>query len=566
MIHTERQKVVNTLLDLVETMQRWHEQETESKLAGTVKAVESREFKDNNHNLEPSITRAAFNWPLDDATMRINDILTNIPLSLRARAASCVGMHSRALRLFEMVARQRTVKVVFEDTKTKYVCDKHTRSRAAGNCSGSELEYLMETLCSLDDYETLSCLLEDESVKSGASFSWGATKKKEISGDWEGALQDYERALQLQRTDKNESIHLQKGALRCLLELGHFGSVMNQVSGLMSESSIANTDCSIFDEYLPASVEASWRLGDWNSLESLCNSKTRQKCSRECPGLTQGDIILELRKGNFDTVMTHLTNARRLIMNTLSITASEGYARAFRDVISLHALREIEDVASIICDDDASRNLGEILAKADLSWDRRLSFVGPVGASHILDIRLALSRLAGDSILEGSIFLQMGKMARKDRLLGTAANALSQAQAVFCKVKAGNWNGRGITRSSMHFQFAKLKHDCGDCTSALRMLDIGDLDTLVHLADSNLRLQVHERVKHFLGSECHGMTNEETVSVFAKSVLQSTRWMIDGGLKGGSEIMSRFRILHQVAPRLEKGRPCSSRKYNPFAA
>lgn len=553
MLHTERQKVVNTLLDLIETLQRWHEQETESRLTGDTKTG-SHEQKDNDHRLEPkglSKIRSDSNWPLDESVLRIDDILMSIPLSLRARAAACVGMHSRAMRLFEMVSRAHVAKAVFEDTK--YGTAKQTRSRAAGTCTGSELEYLMETLCSLDDYETLTCLLDDETAKTAASFSWGAIKKKEISGDWEGALQDYERAIQLQRTENNESVHLQKGALRCLLELGHFESVMNQVSGLMSESSTFGSNCSVFDEYLPASVEASWRLGDWNSLEELCNSETRKKCSRESAELIQGDIVLELKKGNFDNVMAHIKGARRLVMDKLSINASEGYSRAFRDVISLHALREIEDVAGLVCDDITSRSLGEIIAKADLAWDRRLSFVGPVGASHILDVRLALSRLAGDAVSEGSIFLKMGKLARKDGLLGTAANALSQAQAVFRRVKDDNWKGRGITRSSMHLQFAKLKHDCGECTSALRMLNIGDIDTLVHLDDSDLRLQVHERVDNFLGSDCHGMTDEETVSVFAKSVLQSTRWMIEGGLKGGSEIMSRFRILHQVAPRLEKG-------------
>jgi hypothetical protein len=79
------------------------------------------------------------------------------------------------------------------------------------------------------------------------------------------------------------------------------------------------------------------------------------------------------------------------------------------------------------------------------------------------------------------------------------------------------------------------------------------MEMMTTMEGPHLRTESIRRVAQLLGTGKHGMTEDETIEVFAKSALQSTQWMVEGGLKSGSEIMSRFRTLHRLAPKWEKG-------------
>jgi serine/threonine-protein kinase ATR len=469
---------------------------------------------------------------------------------LRARAATSVGMHARALRLFEMLARSQVASVIF-DASSSPDHEKRTRSRAAGMCQGPDLGYMKEALGALNDYETMECLMEDENRFNPTARIWGSIKLKEASSNFEGALQDYERALQLGMTASRDP-GLHRGVLRCLLELGHFDSVLTQVSGLLQPRSSHGTEHDLTEDLIPLAVEASWRLGSWESLTSLVATaeshfRNDKPISYE---LAQGKIMLHLKNKKLDCLRSEIREARSAVMEKLSITANEGYSRAYSNIVQLHALRETEDIAELLCGGQHS-SLGELVSEAGFGWDRRLGSVSSSGVTPIMNTRLALARLAGDASFEGALFLNMGRRARKNGLHGMAANALAQAEAVFHRVDLTH--GGGLTRSSLQLQFAKLKHDSGESSAALRMLHNEEMEMMTTMEGPHLRTESIRRVGQLLGTEKHGMTEDETIEVFAKSALQSTQWMVEGGLKSGSEIMSRFRTLHRLAPKWEKG-------------
>ena len=133
MSQSERQKAVSTILDVIDTLQLWSEKETESRHAssGSIVTSSSRQFKDVCSEY----------WPLEKSIMRIDDLLQAIPLSLQASAAASVGMHARAMRLFEMLARSQVSAQVFDGTLAASSTngstrspEKRTKSRAAGIC------------------------------------------------------------------------------------------------------------------------------------------------------------------------------------------------------------------------------------------------------------------------------------------------------------------------------------------------------------------------------------------------------------------------------------------------
>lgn len=215
MSNSERRKAVNVVFNLIDTLQYWSEQETEQRY----NKEQSSASKRGDHHDQSTVE--ACDWPVDESVMRIDDLLEAIPLGLRARGASRVGMHARALRLLEMFARKSVVEEVFNGNDDSKRVLSSSRSRAAGFCPSSEVDLMKKVLAELRDYDTAAALHEDNYDNDPQSRIRDNIRLKEAKGDWEGALQDYERALQLLGEHHREPL-LSQGALRCLLELGHF--------------------------------------------------------------------------------------------------------------------------------------------------------------------------------------------------------------------------------------------------------------------------------------------------------------------------------------------------------
>jgi hypothetical protein len=147
----------------------------------------------------------------------------------------------------------------------------------------------------------------------------------------------------------------------------------------------------------------------------------------------------------------------------------------------------------------------------------------------------------------------MGKRARKNGLYNIATNAFAQAEAAFDSIGSESRSGLNDFSSTLRMQVAKLRHDTGESSMALRMLGQEDVERMADLDEPSLRLAAVSHVKRTVASTL-GSVESKMIDGFVRSVLQSTRWMVEGGLKGGTEIMARFRIIHRLAPGWEKGK------------
>lgn len=535
----DRRKAVRSVLLVLDLLQHWAEPETEEKFT---KKGQTRTPDSSNGQRQDAI-RSSDVWLQEEPAMRIGDLVGAIPLELRAHAASCVGMHASALRLLEMASRSRVADVVFGPDSMDHA--RRNRSPAAGNCTESDGTLMKDVLASLNDYETMSSLGDDDFGTSPSTRVKDSIRQKEALRDWQGALQDYERAQQLNVEDPS----LQLGSLHCLLELGHFESVLQQVNGINSRST---TSTSLGSGAVPLAVEASWRLGRWETLSELVETKGIALGDPE--GLYQVSLaqtMLNVHKHDLPAVQASLRKSRCAAMEKLCSVARESYSRAYEHIVRLQVLREIEDISELLCS-RSPPSLGELTNNMNYCWDRRLDLVSSSGATTIMNTRLALARLAGDSAFEGSLFLRMGKRARKSGLHGIAANSFAQAEAALTCIAPDQ---RSTLKSFLRMQFAKLKHDCGESSFALRILGQEDIETMGSLNDKELVAESVRRVVKVLGVEerC-SMDEQEIIDVFVRCALQSTRWMIEGGLKGGGEIMARFRTIHRVSPKWEKGK------------
>jgi hypothetical protein len=262
-------------------------------------------------------------------------------------------------------------------------------------------------------------------------------------------------------------------------------------------------------------------------------------------------MMLGIHKREHHAADLELKKARDSLMVLLSSSARESYSRAYEHVVKLQSLREIEDASLLLCK-ESQVDLREVTS--GLCWKNRLDFVSESGMKEVVKSRLALSRLAQDRVMEGSLFFHLGKRARKSRSYNIAATCFAQAEAVFISPHADRLACSDMM-NALKLQVAKLKHVCGESSAALKMLSAYDnLENAAGYDQEKLIAEVSRRTS-LIGHSCVTRTvDDKAISIFVRSALQSTLWMIEGGLRSSAQIVSRFNAIHKIAPGWERGK------------
>ena len=248
MTQTDRQKAVSAVFSVLDTLQSWAETGKEA-LRKSSRASKSRQQKRKASRAVPEQPMNT-SWPSEKAIARIDEMLSKIPLDKQALAASFVGMHAKALQLLENAGRKETVQQIFESP-----IDPSKQTPKYADHATSSIELRKDLLAQLDDCESMAALSGDNLVVAPSIRVRDSFRRKEANSDYEGALKDYERALQLIGHNQ-QNLDLEKGVLRCQLELGHFESVLKQTAGLKA---IGGERCAARTKLF--AVEAAWRLG-----------------------------------------------------------------------------------------------------------------------------------------------------------------------------------------------------------------------------------------------------------------------------------------------------------------
>jgi serine/threonine-protein kinase ATR len=572
MLQTERQKAVNTMFMVIDTLSYWCEHEEEEKYRLSRKST-SRSRR-NSETIDLTENDSGYPWSSDISTAKISDLLGGLSLSLQAKAAAAVDMHARALRLLEMDSRRQVVNDVFgaEPSTLRFPFD-------VGKIDQCLLKIVLGELY---DSETMSALNIEVRMESPISKVLESIRQKEAEGDWEAALQDYEMAMQLDHTpNKAGDLELRKGSLQCLVEIGHFDSVLNQVKGMVKlpggeAGGVAHLG-----------VQAAWRLGRWDDLSALLqearSDKSSANSSVDLEGYETaiGDAIFSLKNGKSESTISSIKDARNIVMQNLAGAARESYSRSYPDLVRLQCLREIENANHYFSSTDLqsikfSEITGFDMGEDSWAWKGRLELASSQGIGHIIGTRIALARIATDHDSEGWLFLELGRKARKNGHFAMAANYFSQAEAAAKRAIVPDSDYDNRTESLKKFnaliyplnmQVAKLKHAIGDSSSALRLLGQDEMqkahDMMMPLlvddkegALISLATQFElEQARIVVGSKA-AVEDDSKVLVdrFVRRLLKLTSWNVDGGLKGGAEIKARFRTILKLAPEWEKGK------------
>ena len=593
-------------------------------------------------------------WPAEESLASIDDLLKAIPLSLCAEAAEAVGMNARSLRYLELEARSHIAGPIYDDLQVEnyrrhysnenefHAFSKKGTLLGKSILKGIDTKVVRKVLGCLGDNATMTAIFKD--FNSGFyEIQLANIQEREFHGDWEGALQMYEQALQLHEAQiqrgeadakkrESEALSLRSGMVKCLLELGKLESALNLTKGILSNGVESRQETSTgasrkrdrlpsykeIDEnarkmLMPSAAEAAWRLGKWDALDDIVtswdepssppigrnqsdggNSNIEDMDPRSQYGISFGQAMLGLQKGDVDSVTVSLEAARTAALQSLSGAARESYSRAYPFLLQLQCIREVEDANDLLrssridaSDDsfsfDAAGSSADFanLARSDSNygweWGGRLRMAdsGAQGSSSIVNTRLALSRIFDNPILEGELWLEEGKRARKSGLSHIAENSLAHADAAFeaMATMGGNLDpslalSLNQDTHDVQVQFAKLKAATGKTTAALQLLgqeriDIKDLlgkddHGLKEMANAIQELRTR-RKKHRHGSSTSNanVLFDENVKLFGRSLLTGTEWICESGLKNPSEILDRYEVVaHRLLPRFERSHFC----------
>lgn len=610
----DKQKAVNIVLTFRETVQAWAEREEEEhQLLTHRRPRDASGMGDSllvSRSSEACVSRIfelLKQLPLDLCAAAAAAV------GMHARSLRFVEMELRenvAMRVFNDSLDSFQTREA--DNKSDFPGTIRTDSNGPGGAlaplqpvSLQLVQYLFGCLYDCDAMEAIV----QESARMGLSQSVSdQINEREVHGDWKGALRGYEQALQIRsKCDKQNQNALflpfgetrnigdmEHGMLRSLLELGQLESVVNQVRGLRAseQSSICadaeKNHASNRLGLIPLATEAAWRLGRWELLDQLI---------RDASGTGEISVALEtynsdaqyqiaLGKAMFglhakseEAFRRSLQDAKFAVMESLSSSARDSYTRAFPSLLRLHCIREMEDASDLVFPQEGreifSTPVENGSSKSVLgkwNWESRLllSSTEISNVRAIVNTRVALWRVLNFSEDEGSLWLDLGRRERKQGLLHLSETSLAHAEAAFEKQIAFEDRAKGsnklicflsnITRKNeVQMQLAKLKNASGDSSSALRMIEPVDISagTLLKLDEKSLK----ESIKNFVikqFGECSETIEGAQAEIFVKEgskifgwrLLQATEWMV--GLKGGAEIIDRYRLLQRVSPHWEK--------------
>ena len=544
----EREKAVNAVFTVMDVLRHWLEKEMERRYQeprGGRASKRANASNDSNH--------VDSGWPAIESTKKIQRLLKRIPLSDCAVAASKVGMKARALQFLEVEGRTKALL----DGENNDINKGVSRFLKSDLLQGVDSQLTQVLLGQLNDFDTMVFVAQKNHETDLRKRLTEEAAEREMYEDWEGAYQAYEQLLdsrlcsadnQLQSSSdvENAKSNAQKGLLRCLLKLGRLDSVLNQTSGMSMQNSMHNHgDNNIIQlgvELLPSAAEAAWRLGDWSTLDGLVNNVSDESELVDTDARYQisfGRTMHSLHSKSQASVLTCLKDSRESIMSSLSSAARDGYSRSYPYLMQLHALREVEYISSMFFEDQSEFQQSFINVVSSEQWNDRLRLSAPdtTGSNAILNTRLALSRMANEPTVEGLMWLDIGKVARKGGLHRVAEQSLIQANSSFCKSLNVNDRARESI-ATITLQVAKLKHAIGESTTALKLIE-DDIPASIFLMDDK---QLN----------AYASNNKMESIATARRILQSTEWISELGLKTSHEVKDRYSTVLKLAPDWER--------------
>ena len=261
--------------------------------------------------------------------------------------------------------------------------------------------------------------------------------------------------------------------LNCLLHMGHWEGLANQVRGLL-----LSPDIDDLQYYRMASKGAAalWRLGKFDKMVDYVkipdavlkrvtlDESWELKLARVLSNLSKmgrvvrGELSTATLSGNGpsvpsmptmpsaaatlpsdlsllrDAISKELSTMRHDIVPHFSAAAKESYGRAYPFLVKLHMIQEISDAVDAV-EQDFDRSQGKIGTKElrrMLKWKERFDVTRPAMNTRgpILELRRQLASLIGDQSEVGVGWLEHAKLCRETGNVDAAMTSAAEARTL----------------------------------------------------------------------------------------------------------------------------------------
>jgi serine/threonine-protein kinase ATR len=542
----ELQKSISLVFSTIKVFQWWSENEIEAqRVDRSSPSVRTDDISDKHQ------------WPTDISLVQISELLDNISLDACSQAAEFVGMFAQSVYFLEVGSRKKEAQTIDDfATHTKPVLHDNYRINAQNkHCVSAMHTFRMN----LGRAHRLFSELDDQYSMAGIANCRSDTTildqilEKKACKDWDSVLRLCELSPQLEnRSSKSNIQNIRQLKAFSMLKLGQIESALNFALSVTDNEEANPTYTEEHATLVPCAIEASWRLGRWDLLQKIIFSNAAKSLKH---GLSSFDFesrynfhlgcaMLSLREHDTQSLFASIREGREAIIPSLSVVANENYPRALPYLTKLQVLQEIESACQLLSDNkDVTR----------YSEDYLKQFLGSVHpqittSMDSIAVRLAISSIISDKSLQTSLWLTAGKLARKDGLYQIAESYLSHAYSIYQETRSNLNYDRNLLHCGLHgpeikLQMAKVKHANGETTAAIRMLTSQAFEELILISDENDLSRAVEK-----------LSAEHRLLETGRTGLQSTQWLVESGLKSGSEAIRRYKVLTIMLPDWERGK------------
>ena len=547
----ELQKSISIVFSTIKVFQWWSENEIEAqRVDRSSSPVCTNDISDQHQ------------WPTEISLVQISELLDNISLDACSQAAEFVGMFAQSVYFLEVGSRKKEAQIM-DDFAT---CTKPlTHNNYRIDTQNKHCVSAMHTLSmNLGRAHRLFSELDDQYSMAGIANCRSDTTimdqilEKKACNDWDSVLRLCELSSQLgDGSSKSNVQNIRQLKAVSMLKLGQIESALDFAFSVMNNPSSVDEEANPKSNeknatIVPCAIEASWRLGRWDLLQTIIFSNTAKSVNH---GLNTSDFesrynfhlgcaMLSLREHDTQSLYASIREGREAIIPCLSVVANENYPRALPYLTKLQILQEIESASRLLShnkdvqmysEDHLKQSLGSVHPQISISMDS-------------IAVRLAMSSIISDKNLQTSLWLTAGKLARKDGLFQIAESYLSHAYSIYQENRSNLNYESNVVHCELYgpeikLQMAKVKHSNGETTVAIRMLTSQAFEELILNSDDK---ELSKAIKK--------LSAENRLLEVGRTGLQSTQWLVESGLKSGSEAIHRYKVLTMMLPDWERGK------------
>lgn len=521
------------MFDLLDTLRIWRDQRSHRRGTVSHRSTYARNSNEGSFVSRKRIPVATFidlakrSDPLTDLVDLEGRELSELSLLTQAKAAFSSRSFHRAIMLAECHVRNLRIKNDFAGWASyiEQIPGKLAETEDAGS-EAQALKVLQQAFAAIEDVPNMKGIAF---LRSKTSLTERITDA-EAAGEYDEALITYEHALAEQ--PRNPAFH--SGFLGCLMTLGHWETMLSHAEGLISSSTLAETE--LRQTAAANGLAAAWRLGRWEKLEHLRNAVADTTLSQsggevlDAPWILGfsshfANLYLSFREKDMTQVEHDSSEARKHIMQPLLRAARESYHRAYPLITLVHSLCEVEDAAHCLLSSGTSEangiSAGSLSQRGLLTQYKRIQRTSASlrVREPLLSSRRVCFDLLGMPNEAARENLELAKLAREsDNLKAASASA-------FRALTTAGINSAMVNAASIETAHIRRAH--GDVAGALLLAkrEVARLTLTLKAKDSSVQKLSADEAAAVADQLCTalvlaGTWSEETRSETSETILK----------------------------------------------